>query len=295
MEIKLANTSKKMQLILHDTLRKVLRPLVRLMLSQGINYTMMLEDLKRVFVSVAEEEFQIEGKAQTNSRITLLTGVHRKDVQRIREQQDDEREPPFSLSAQIFGLWLGNSKYLDESGQPIALPRLASKGAVSFESLVASVSKDFRARPVLDEWLRLGFVGIDYNDHVRLNVQAFIPNQDLEYKLSFLAMNVHDHMSAAVSNLSSKNEPMLERCVFYDGLTAANVEILHDLARQNGMNTIKALNRRAAALKAAQTEPGKVARRESDKANQRMNFGVYFYHTDDAQIHDSQIASEKDK
>jgi hypothetical protein len=294
MEIKLNNTSKKMQIILHDTLRKVLRPLVRLMLSQGINYTMVLEDLKRVFVSVAEDEFKIEGKEQTNSRITLLTGVHRKDVQRIRDEQNEEHEPPYSISAQIFGLWLGDNKYLDESGQPLALPRLASKGAISFESLVASVSKDFRARPVLDEWLRLGFVSLDYNDHVRLNVQAFIPNQDLEYKLSFLAMNVHDHMSAAVNNLNNKNEPMLERCVYYDGLTAANVELLHDLARQNGMNTIKALNRRAAALKAAQTEPGKVARRESDKADQRMNFGVYFYHTDDDQPAESRMAPEKE-
>jgi Family of unknown function (DUF6502) len=294
MEIKLTNTSKKMQIILHDTLRKVLRPLVRLMLSQGINYTMVLEDLKRVFVSVAAEEFKIEGKEQTNSRITLLTGVHRKDVQRILDEQNGQHEPPYSISAQIFGLWLGNNKYLDAAGQPLPLPRLASKGDVSFESLVASVSKDFRARPVLDEWLRLGFVSIDYNDHVRLNVQAFIPNQDLEYKLSFLAMNVHDHMSAAVSNLDNKNEPMLERCVYYDGLTAANVEILHDLARQNGMNTIKALNRRAAVLKAAQAEIGKVARRESDKANQRMNFGVYFYHTDDDQPINDQAASEKE-
>jgi Family of unknown function (DUF6502) len=281
MQINPTTSSNKMQIILHNTLRKVLRPLVRLMLSQGINYTMVLEDLKRVFVSVAEDEFKIEGKEQTNSRITLLTGVHRKDVQRIRDEQNDVHEPPFSLSAQIFGLWLGDSKYLDESGQPRALPRLASKGVISFESLVASVSKDFRARPVLDEWLRLGFVSLDYNDHVRLNVQAFIPNQDLEYKLSFLAMNVHDHMSAAVSNLNSKNEPMLERCVYYDGLTAANVELLHDLARQNGMNAIKALNRRAAALKAAQTEHSKVARRESDKTDQRMNFGVYFYHAND--------------
>ena len=158
-------------------------------------------------------------------------------------------------------------------------PFVASKGKVSFESLVANVSKDFRSRPVLDEWLRLGFVTIDYNDCVRLNVQAFIPNQDLEYKLSFLAMNVHDHTSAAVSNLSHQNEPMLERCVYYDGLTEVNVEILHDLARQSGMNTIKTINRRAAALKAAQTVLP--VRRESDKANHRMNFGVYFYHAVD--------------
>lgn len=281
MEIKRANPSKNMQVILHNTLRKVLRPIVRLMLAQGIDYTMLLEDLKRVFVSVAENEFKIDGKTQTNSRITLLTGVHRKDVQRIREERNEQNEPPNSLSAEIFGVWLGNIKYLDETGQPLALPRLASKGDVSFESLVASVSKDFRARPVLDEWLRLGFVSIDFNDNVRLNVQAFIPSQDLEYKLSFLAMNVHDHIAAAVSNLNSKNASMLERCVYYDGLTAANIALLHELAKQNGMSMIKTLNRRAAALKAAQTEPSEGTWREFDKANQRMNFGIYFYHAND--------------
>jgi Family of unknown function (DUF6502) len=275
------NSSNKMQLILHGTIRKILRPLVRLMLSQGINYTMVIEDLKRVFISVAEEEFQIEGKTQTNSRITLLTGIHRRDVQRIREDKTSDADTPPSISAQIFGLWLSKNKYLDDSGQPLPLPKNNSKGEVSFESLVASISKDFRARSVLDEWLRLGFVSIDNNDCVRLNIQAFIPNQDLEYKLSFLALNTHDHMSAAVSNLNNQNEPMLERCVYYDELTAENIEILHNLAKQHGMNAIKTINRRAAALKASQSDTAKAARRESDKANKRMNFGIYFYHTSD--------------
>lgn len=277
MDLNQTTSAEKTQLLLHNTLRKVLRPLVRLMLSQGINYTMILEDLKRVFVSVAEEEFKIDGKQQTNSRITLLTGVHRKDVHLIRNEEDKTPELPLSIGAQIIGLWLGNSQYLDATGQPLPLARLASKGAeLSFEALVASISKDFRARPVLDEWLRLGFVRQDDKDFVHLNAQAFIPNQDLEEKMSFLGMNVHDHMAAAVNNLNNQNHAMLERCVYYDGLTTENVEILHQLAKQNGMNAINAINRRAAALKAAQA-PG---RRESDGALQRMNFGVYFYHAD---------------
>ncbi|MGB7814879.1 MAG: DUF6502 family protein [Methylotenera sp.] len=279
MNIDLANASDKAKTALHNTLRKVLRPLVRLMLSQGINYTMVLEDLKRVFVSVAEEEFRLNGKAQTNSRITLLTGVHRKDVQRILSENIAPPEPPPSIGAQIIGLWLGNNLYLDTLGQPRPLPRLASQGAVSFESLVASVSKDFRSRPVLDEWLRLGFVSLDNNDYVHLNIQAFIPKLDLQEKLVFFGMNVHDHMAAAESNLNNLNNPMLERCVYYDGLTPENIEILHQLARQSSMAAIKAVNRRAAALKAAQTET--TTRRRSDKATQRMNFGVYFYHADD--------------
>ncbi len=267
--------SEKKQSIVHSTLRRVLRPLVRLMLSQGINYTMMLEDLKSVFVSVAEEEFKLDGKPQTNSRITLLTGVHRKDVQRIRSEKDEVSETPHSIGAQVVGLWMGRNTYLDNFGKPLPLARLASKGGeLSFESLVASISKDFRARPLLDEWLRLGFISIDENDFVHLNLKAFIPNQDLEEKLSFLAMNVHDHTSAAVNNLDSKNQPMMERCVYYEGLTEHNINILHELASQSGMEAINLINRRAAELKAAQG-PG---RRQSDNNTGRMNFGVYFFH-----------------
>lgn len=275
------NSSSKMQLTLHRTLRKIFRPLVRLMLSQGINYKMVTEDLKRVFISVAEEEFKIEGKAQTNSRITLLTGIHRRDVQRIREDKNKDIDAPPSITTQIFGLWSSKSEYLDVYGQPLPLPKNSKSSEVSFESLVASISKDFRARSVLDEWLRLGFVIIDNDDCVRLNIQAFIPNQGLEYKLSFLALNSHDHLSAAVSNLNNQLDPMLERCIYYDGLTSENIDKLHDLAKQHGMNALRRLNRHAAALKASQSAGTKTTRRESDKSNMRMNFGVYFYHTID--------------
>jgi Family of unknown function (DUF6502) len=127
MEIKLSNTTEQTQLSLHKILRKVLRPLVRLMLSQGINYTMILEDLKHVFVSVARDEFKIDGKTPTNSRITLLTGVHRKDVQRIISEGADGSQLPQSIGSQIIGLWLGNKQYLDKMGQPLPLPRLSGK------------------------------------------------------------------------------------------------------------------------------------------------------------------------
>ncbi len=267
--------SEKKQSIIHSTLRRVLRPLVRLMLSQGINYTMILEDLKAVFVSVAEDEFKLDGRPQTNSRITLLTGVHRKDVQRIRNEEGEIPETPNSIGAQVVALWLGRDKYLDDSGNPKPLSRLARKGGeLSFESLVASVSKDFRARPILDEWLRLGLISVDEKDFVHLNVKAFIPNQDLEEKLSFLAMNVHDHASAAVNNLDPQASAMMERCVYYEGLTQLNINILHELARQQGMELINLINHRAAELKAAQS-PG---RRESDSKTGRMNFGIYFFH-----------------
>lgn len=263
------------QTLVLSALRHVLRPLVRLLLLHGINYTMLLEELKRVFVRVADEEFRLDGKPQTDSRLTLLTGVHRKDVHRIR---DENAVPPeefvrASLGAQLISIWVANPDYLDETGQPMPLPRLARAGGErSFEALVASISKDFRARPVLDEWLRLGIAHVDDADRVCLNTEAFVPRQGLEEKLFFFRMNIHDHLAAAVNNLDESRAALLERCVYYDGLTPENVAHLHQYATQQGMNALKAVNRRALQLQQAQT-----AQSEGESALQRMNFGVYFH------------------
>ncbi|MGB8275288.1 MAG: DUF6502 family protein, partial [Alphaproteobacteria bacterium] len=58
-------------------LRRLLRPLVRLLVAEGIPFMYFTNLLKGVFVDVAVEEFRIKGKEQTDSRISLLTGVHR--------------------------------------------------------------------------------------------------------------------------------------------------------------------------------------------------------------------------
>ena len=66
------------------TTQRTLWPLVKLLLHRGIGYPLLAEALKSVFVGVAESEFPLAGKAETDSRISLLTGIHRRDVKRLR-------------------------------------------------------------------------------------------------------------------------------------------------------------------------------------------------------------------
>jgi Family of unknown function (DUF6502) len=254
------------------TLRKVLKPFVRLLLAHGITYTQMLEELKRAFVQVADEEFVINGKRQTDSRITLLTGVHRKDVHRIRDEHEPDNAPKTSFNAQIIAKWLGDSRFQDDEGQPKALSRLNVEGDESFESLVASVSKDFRARPVYDEWLKQGLIRQLEDGKVSLNSEAFIPKQDLEQQLFYLGMNIHDHMAATVHNVTVEEPKMLERCVYEEGFTAAQIDKIHLQVKQNGMKFLKSINQTAIGIKnadevALESEP-----------TYRMNTGVYFYY-----------------
>lgn len=263
------------------TFRKLIKPMVRLFLSKGITYTMLLEEIKRTFVEVADEEFKIAGKSQTDSRITLLTGVHRRDVHRIRAEQPQEIATKANFSAQIIALWIGHPRYLNTTGQPKPLPRTRKTGAEeSFESLVANISKDIRSRPVLDEWLRTGVVSLTDEGLVQLNTEAFIPNHNLDEQLFFLGMNVHDHLAAAVNNTLSDHK-MFERCVYYDQLTLAQIEALHQSLQSHGMDFLKSINQQALTLSADTSA--------TEQHTYRMNTGLYFFYEPSVDRDDVQI------
>ncbi|MBK6957128.1 MAG: hypothetical protein IPH22_00890 [Nitrosomonas sp.] len=75
-----------------NALRWVLRPLIKLMLAKGITYPFLSEMLKDLFVDIAENEFKIGKKPLTDSHLSLLTGIHRKDIKRLRHGPDSETE-----------------------------------------------------------------------------------------------------------------------------------------------------------------------------------------------------------
>jgi hypothetical protein len=257
-----------------QALRRVLQPLVRLMLTHGITFQYLSELLKGLYVEIAERDFRIDGKSPTDSRISLMSGVHRKDVSRLRaEQLADMPSTPavVSLGAHLVALWLGTPHYLDELGRPLSLARYRSEdGERSFEALVSSVNSDIRSKVVLDEWMRLGIARIDDDKRVCLNADAFVPNAGFEEKAFYFGHNLHDHLSAAAHNLQGLQPPFMDRSVHYDALHAGSVETLTKQALDLGMKALLAVNK--SALQAErQDAQGPV------EARQRITFGVYFY------------------
>ena len=259
---------------LKSAVTRVMRPLVGLLMEHGLTYSWLSGLLKTVFVDVAEKEFRLPDKRQTDSRITLLTGVHRKDVRRFRRPGEDKTEgaPPTSvyLGAHLVAIWTSEERFLDSNGKPRPLPRLAREEGPNFEDLVTTVSKDIRPRAVLDEWLRLGAVEVDDDDQVLLKTEAFIPSKGFEEKTYYLGRNVHDHLAAARHNVQGGDPPLLERSVYYDELSGESVEELNELAHREGMKVLQEINRRARELQSRDSgAPG---------ATRRINFGLYFFH-----------------
>jgi len=253
-------------------LRHVMRPLVRLMLRKGVTYLVFADLLKEVFVEVADREFRLGEKAPSDSRISLLTGVHRKDVRRLRSTGDPAASmlpENITFGAQLVNAW-ASAPFCNDAGQPQPLPRLASVGGDrSFDALVAKVSTDIRARVVLDEWLRLGIVRLDEKERVHLEAQAFVPQKGFDEKAAYLGHNLHDHACAAVHNLSSEGPAFFERSVHYDALAPMSVEALREAVASEGMQALLSFNRLAAELEFRDLP--------SLEPRQRITVGLYFY------------------
>ena len=261
--------------------RKVLRPLVRLLINFRITFPQLSEILKSVYVEVANENFRLPDKAQTDTRLSLLTGVHRKDIKRLRNQVTTDQTTPSNvdISTRVIARWIGEAEYLDGNKQPLVLPLSADEGKPSFEALVESVcKKDIRPKVVLDEWLNQGVAVVDNAGQVKLNTEAFIPSKGFDEKAFFLGHNISDHLSAATTNLIGEESTFFERCVYYDGLSDDSIEKLQEVIADKGMKTLLEINELAMQLKAKD-----LAKTESKK---RINIGLYAFHELEDKTHD---------
>jgi hypothetical protein len=262
--------------MLTAALQRLLRPLVRFLISCSIPFPFTSNLLRGLYIDVAVKEFPVAGKPQTDSRITLLTGVHRKDVKRLRGAPHLALRAPrlASLSSQLIARWTTLPEYLDEQGAPKALPRLPEGSGPCFESLVRALNTDIRPRVVLDEWLRLGIAELDDQDRVHLTVQAFVPPTGSNEMTYYFGRNLHDHVAAAVHNMQGESEPFLERSVNYNNLTPAAVAELTELAKLRGMQVLQEINARA--LQLQQQDSGLT------DASRRINFGLYLFAEDES-------------
>jgi hypothetical protein len=215
----------------HDAFIRVLRPLVRLGLRMGLKYKQMDQALRTVLLEEAQTLLQSSANAKSNaSQLSIATGIQRKEVTaRLASPSDAPSEPALPLSAQTWTAWM-----LLATDDPALsrLPITSSGGETCFEALAAQASRgNVHHRTVLDDLLRLGMATED-NGFVALQSAQFVPAQDLQYMLGYLADHTADHLQAAVHNVLGEAPRMLEQAVYADGISAQECERIHQLARQ---------------------------------------------------------------
>lgn len=254
----------------------LLRPLARALLARGVTLAAVIEHLKAAYVEAAEGELARNGEKRTDSRISVMTGVHRKDVRRLRAGIDAAYQAPggTGLAVQVVARWLATQPFAQAPGKPAPLDR---SGPGGFEDLVASVSTDVRGSVVLEDLERLGLVEPDADGRLCLTAAAFTPPAGSDGQAWYFGRNLHDHLAAAAHNISGDGPPLMERAVHYSQLSPQSLATLQAEARKRGEALLLDMNALALSLKQADSE--KQADSGASDATGRMALGVYYFET----------------
>lgn len=270
----MANTAQTSpQHLVVAALTWIMRPIIKLLIQQQITFPFLSDLVKRLYIDVALKDIPAPSARITDSRLSLLTGVHRKDIRRLREEPEllqPIKDKSISLSAQAIALWLSDGEFCYDDGTPRKLARLATEEEPSFEALVESVSRqDFHSRSLFDEWLRLGMIVLDDEDYVHLSTDFFGPNAGFDEKVYFFKRNLHDHLAASVHNIIGEQPAHFDRFVYFNNLSAESVERLNDFAQQQTIALLKQINQKGRALQ----------KKDGAKSiiKYRINFGAFFY------------------
>jgi len=197
------------QTVLANAVRRMLKPLVRLMLRHGMPFQSFAQVAKRAYIEVAQEqEFAVPNKGQTKSRIALITGLTRPDVAELMTGDRLKELPPperWNRAVSVLGGWATDKRFREKNGRPKVLP-IRGPGQ-TFESLVRKYGADMPAVATLDELVRAGSVERVKGGKVKMKSQFYIPQTESPDTLEYFGHAASRLIATMVHNILDKDQP----------------------------------------------------------------------------------------
>lgn len=232
-----------------DAAVETLRPLVRRLLETGVPFGELERRLRELFVQVAATDLSLPGRRATDSRVSLLTGINRKEVRRIRSRDPTLKKPASftrNLAASLVSRWLSDRRATDARGRPRPIPYQAPRGP-SFVGLAQQVTRDLPPRVIFDELLRTGAVERGAGNRIVLRADAYVPKLGRSETLAMLAEDPAELIETMLGNIfGDLAEPYLQRKVSYDNLGADALSRLRREIRRRSERFLRSIDRRLA-------------------------------------------------
>jgi hypothetical protein len=230
--------------VLYAAIARILRPLIHILIRNGISYGTFADLAKWLFVDVAKRDFAIEGRKQTISRVSVITGLNRKEVKRVSglpvtdDQASSER---YNRAARVIAGWRRDKAFCGKKGSPADLP-VTGPGA-TFQSLVKKYSGDMPFRAILDELIRVGAAVRTNDDRVHLLARAYLPAGDEHMKIHILGTDVAHLIASIQHNLAPDERGLFyQRKVLYDNLPQHVLPDFRKLSAESAQKLLKKLD-----------------------------------------------------
>lgn len=264
--------------MLTRSVERLLAALFRVLLHHGMSFVAFEALAKRVYVDVALRDFGIPGKKPSISRAAILSGLTRKEVQRLVAEAAPDAPAEAATgpadrdnrAIRVLSAWTRDADFADEQGAPRVL--LLQDGAASFAALVRRYSGDVPVRAVLDELVRVGAVRRHDDGRVELLQRAFLARGAVD-KIEHLGTDVADLVRTIEHNIEHADDPRFQRRVMYHDMPRSDVAEFRKLSATQAMALLVKLDRwlaaRSAAHEAAGTDP--------KQASVRLGMGIYYF------------------
>lgn len=263
--------------LLQKAILHVLKPLIRILLRNNIPFGAFSEMARQAYVEVATNDFKVEGRKQSNSRISTITGLSRKEVKRLQELEetsDSRLTEKYNRAARVVYGWVHDADYQNSKGESKILS--FDKGDYCFTALVKEFSGDVPPRAILDELERVGVVEVDDKDMIHLLSRAYIPKTGINEKIQYLGTDVAALINTMDRNIYEENKSkFFQRKVYYDNLPE---EVIEDLQKMIAANSQQLLEKIDFAMAEHDRDANPEVKGSGRKA---IGVGVYYFENND--------------
>lgn len=202
------------------TLRSVLRPLARILFRAGVRFDEFVELLRGIYVEITIRDALEAGQKISTGRISILSGVSKRDVDRLVSTDDWLRIPKPTDAAALAAVlhrWHTDSAFLGPYGVPLELP-ITGQGGRNFTDLVGGSPIAIDATNAYEQLLAAKMIAKSGDTHVKVMSRSYVMPEPLSAEML-------EHFGSAMTNLAStidfnmtpsQTSKRLERSVFPD-------------------------------------------------------------------------------
>jgi len=228
--------------MLQKAARKILGPLVRVMLRNGIACGSVEEILRKVYVDEAFALGRKQGKV-TMSSVSAQTGLSRKEVKRLYDIASDEasgNSRKYNRAIRVISGWMNDARFVSSGGVPRPLDMEGSE--LSFATLVKHYSGDIPTRAMFDLLQNSGCVE-QVNGKVYLSSYAYVPGNDPADLVNILGADSNELMNTIIHNMScDKSARRFQRKVSSHQLAEAHVAAFHKYAARRAQALLEEMD-----------------------------------------------------
>lgn len=229
--------SQKLVEVIRQMLIQVFRPLVRILLRFNVPFNEVSDVLKWTYVDVSRKHFGLNGKPPTKSRIAVITGLSRVQVDtqlNLDLFKDDDSHRKWHRAGRVLTGWIEDQAYRNHRGQLVKIIALESKDEPDFKHLVEKYSGGATVRSILDELLRSESV-VDKEGYVELIKPYYLTENDPDdiQNIDFLGLSTQYLLETIDHNVDpDRSGPRFQRIVLHDKLPKSLSNIAESYARK---------------------------------------------------------------